>query len=209
MALVSPNTDRAAERRAATRREIVSAAWDVARDRGLAQITLREVAARVGMQAPSLYGHVASKHAIYDAMFAEAWGEYAEELAKIQEGLPVDLAGTLHAFADQFVRFATADPVRNQLMNQRTIPGFEPTAEAYAPAVAVLEVLTAELSARGVTAQEDVDLFVALVGGLADSQLANDPGGDRWTRLVPRAVEMFVRDLDSRTTEPHPEERNH
>ena len=58
------------------RQEILSAAWAVAREQGLAQLTLREVAERVGMRAPSLYTHFASKNAIYDAMFADAWTQY-------------------------------------------------------------------------------------------------------------------------------------
>jgi AcrR family transcriptional regulator len=55
-----PNCDRVAERRAATHREIIDAAWEVAREQGLAQLTLRDVAERVGMKAPSLYSHVDS-----------------------------------------------------------------------------------------------------------------------------------------------------
>ena len=30
------------------------------------------------MRAPSLYTHFPSKHAIYDAMFADAWTQYLE-----------------------------------------------------------------------------------------------------------------------------------
>ena len=78
--LGTPKRDRVAERRAATRREILDAAWALARESGLTQITLRDVADRVGMQAPSLYGHFASKMAIYDAMFGEAWSEYEATL---------------------------------------------------------------------------------------------------------------------------------
>ena len=74
--LDTPNRDRKAERREATRQEILSAAWAVAREQGLAQLTLREVAERVGMRAPSLYSHFPSKNAIYDAMFADAWTQY-------------------------------------------------------------------------------------------------------------------------------------
>ncbi len=43
--------------------------------------------------------------------------------------------------------------------------------------------------------QQDADLCVALVGGLVDAQLANDPGGTRWARLVDRAVDMFANDV--------------
>ena len=205
--LDTPNRDRATERREATRREIVDAAWELARAHGLAEITLRQVAARVGMQAPSLYGHVASKHAIYDAMFAEAWTEFLDGARALGTQLPDDLPGFVLGCARYFFDFATRDPVRNQLMNQRTIPGFEPTPEAYAPAVAALDEFAAQMAARGITDQEDIDLYVALVGGLADSQLANDPGGDRWRRLLERAVDMYVRDLVVRSggeTTPHP-----
>ena len=68
-----PNRDRRAERREATRREILDAAWEIARREGLAAVTLREVAERIGMRSPSLYSHFDSKNAIYDAMFAESW----------------------------------------------------------------------------------------------------------------------------------------
>src|ERR1044071_292715 len=65
--------DRQAERRKATRLEILDAAWAVAREKGVAALTLRDVADRVGMRPPSLYSHFASKNAIYDAMFGQAW----------------------------------------------------------------------------------------------------------------------------------------
>ena len=50
-------------------------AWQLARERGLSQLTLRDIAQRVGMRAPSLYSHFESKNAIYDAMFATGWTE--------------------------------------------------------------------------------------------------------------------------------------
>ncbi len=80
-------------------------------------------------------------------------------------------------------------------MNQRTIVGFTPSPEAYAPAVATLALTRALLARYGVTRQEDLDLYVALIAGLVDAQLANDPGGRRWLRLLDRAVDMFDRDL--------------
>src|SRR3954471_3179938 len=67
--------DRRAERHAATRREILDAAWALARERGLAGWALRDVAEAVGMRAPSLYGYFDSKHALYDAMFADGNAE--------------------------------------------------------------------------------------------------------------------------------------
>jgi AcrR family transcriptional regulator len=194
--LGTANRDRQAERREATRLEILDAAWAVAHEAGLAQITLREVADRVGMRAPSLYTHFDSKNAIYDAMFGQAWTECLAVFGSAMRDVPADTREMMRYAARTFFDFAVSDLPRHQLMNLRTLPGFEPSAEAYAPAVAALDV-TRELFARhGITAQEDLDLYTALVGGLVDSQHANDPGGDRWSRLLERAVDMFVDNLD-------------
>jgi AcrR family transcriptional regulator len=191
--LGTPNRDRQAERREATRREVLEAAWELAREVGLASITLRDIAKRVGMQAPSLYTHFASKNAIYDAMFGQAWAEYEQLAQEKVAGLPLDdPRAVVHLASRTFFDFAVADLARYQLMNQRTIPGFEPSPEAYAPAVRVLDQCVAFYRQLGVTAREDVDIWLSLLGGLIDQQLANDPGGDRFSRLLPRAVEMWA-----------------
>ncbi len=167
----------------------------MAREAGLAQLTLREVADRVGMRAPSLYSHFDSKHAIYDAMFGQAWTEcLAVSRAAIAQA-PPDAREALRLTARTFFDFAVSDLPRHQLMNLRTIPGFEPSPESYAPAVATLDLARELLARHGITAAEDLDLYVALVGGLVDAQHANDPGGERWSRLLDRAVDMFVDNL--------------
>jgi AcrR family transcriptional regulator len=190
--LGTPNRDRTTERREATRQEILDAAWALAAEHGLSQITLRQVADRIGMRAPSLYTHFAGKNAIYDAMFGQAWSEYLAVAQEAYRTRPSSPRAALRTYARTFFDFAAGDLARHQLMNQRTIPGFEPTAEAYAPAVAVLELFRERLRELGVTRDEDVDLCTSLIGGLVDAQLANDPGGNRWGRLVDRAVEMFA-----------------
>ena len=48
------------------------------------------------------------------------------------------------------------------------------------------------LAAAGLGAPEHVDLWTALLTGLATQQVSNDPGGDRWRRLVDPAVDMFL-----------------
>jgi AcrR family transcriptional regulator len=193
--LDSPNTVRLNARRSATRRDILDAAWVVAREQGLAQLTLREVAARVGMRAPSLYSHFDSKNAIYDAMFADAWSEFLEATLAADVRRPRTARAALRRYARAFFDFAVADLARHQLMNQRTIPGFVPTPESYAPAVAVLETLAERFASWGITRQQDIDLYVAIIGGLVDAQLANDPGGDRWGRLLDRAMAMYADNL--------------
>ena len=194
--------DRRAARRDRTRREILDAAWELARGQGLAGFTLRDVATRVGMRAPSLYSHFASKHAIYDAMYGEAWTAYEEVKLREEAELTDDLRSCAHLIARTFFDFAVADPARYQLMNQRVIPGFTPSPETYAPAVRVLEAALRIAAERGVTDPDDLMLLLAMIGGLIDQQLANDPGGDRFARMLPRAVDMWADGLGlPRTTE--------
>ena len=48
--VVEPMRDRRAERREATKAEILDAAWELVRAEGLAALSLRDLAARVGMR---------------------------------------------------------------------------------------------------------------------------------------------------------------
>ncbi len=36
-----------------------------------------------------------------------------------------------------------------------------------------------------------LDLWTAILSGIVEQQNANDPGGDRWTRLIDDAIDMF------------------
>jgi len=187
--VVAPTRDRRAERREATRAEILDAAWALAREGGLSGLSLRDVAARVGMRPPSLYWYFDSKHAIYDAMFAD--GNRAL-LARLEGEWPTEPTAMLRRVARVFVEFSAEDPARSQLLFQRTIPDFEPSPASYALATEVFERGRAALASIGVTALADLDLWTALVTGLASQQITNDPGGDRWVRLIDTAVDMYA-----------------
>lgn len=190
--LEQATADRRQRRHDQTKAEILDAAWEIVRAEGLAALSLRDVAARVGMRAPSLYSYFDSKHAIYDAMFGQAWGEYLEMARADAAKAPAPPRALLLHIARRFVTFAVSDPARHQLMNQRIIPGFEPSPENYAPAVEVIELLREHLAAIGIDDQKAIDLWTALMGGLVNQQLANDPGGDRWTRLIEDVVDMYI-----------------
>jgi AcrR family transcriptional regulator len=190
--------DRRQERREATKAEILEAAWDMAREGGLASLSLRDLARRVGMSAPSLYGYFDSKMAIYDAMFgqgAQQYLEYARTRPRSDDPLE-----ELQLGMRNFVRFCTEDPVRYQLLFQRTIPGFEPSPESYAPSVEGLGLVRQQLADAGLTDQKALDLLTAIGNGLADQQISNDPGGDRWTRLVDDAMEMLFDHMTKKAT---------
>jgi len=193
--IVKPNRDRRSERHEAIRREILAAAWDAAHETSIAGLTLRDIASRVGMQQPSLYSHFASKQAIYDAMFQQAWQAYLESAQASARDLPAEPRARLIGIAEHYFDFAVADLPRHQLMDVNVVPNFQPSAEAYAPAVEVYGLMLDLLRGLGIATDEDADLFTALLGGLVNQQLANDPGGQRWRRLIPRVMHMYADDL--------------
>jgi AcrR family transcriptional regulator len=191
-----PIRDRRAERHAATREEILDAAWELAADQGLAGLSLREVATKVGMRPPSLYWYFDSKHAIYDAMYAQGCRQFvATEGAVAYSGEPLH---DLKAMTRFFVGFCAEKPVRYQLLFQRTIPGFEPSPESFAISVESLEAMQQRFAAIGLTDPSAVDLLTAIGTGLTDQQISNDPGGDRWIRLIDEAMEMFFNHMSTR-----------
>ncbi len=189
--------DRRATRRAASRAEIVEAAWLLVREEGLAGLSMRDLGDRVGMRAQSVYSYFDSKDDIYDAMFRQG---YEEQLAWMADddgaaGGSEDPDTRLRVMAHRFFAFCTSDPVRYQLLFQRTIPGFEPSAASYAVALAALEQMHAGFARAGITDPDAADLATAVLTGLTSQQIANDPGGTRWERLVDRAVTMLIREI--------------
>ena len=190
--------DRRAERYAATRREILDAAWDLVRADGLASLSMRELGARVGMRAQSLYVYFPSKYAIYDAMFGESNVELLRRLTALPATL--DPIEGMRLSARLFLDFCVEDPVRYQLLFQRTIPKFEPSPDAYEPALRILDVVRASLRACGISSGRAFDAWLALTAGIAVQQNANEPGGDRWVRLADELVDMYFEHYRPATT---------
>ncbi len=190
MLVATDADDTRAVRRASTRARIIEAAWELATRDGIAAISLHDVARRVGMRAPSLYNYFASKNAMYDAMFAEAAAEVGAAVRERPDH--PDPRRRLRATVGAFVGWCVANPVRYQLVMERPIPGFQPSPESFAITVANLGIVRADLEAAGVATDKAIDLFRALVNGLISLQVANDPGGDRWVRLLDDAINMFL-----------------
>jgi AcrR family transcriptional regulator len=157
---------------------------------------MRELGKRVGLRAQSLYVYFPSKHAIYDAMFAEANRELLDRRRSLDPDS--DPVVTLRHRARLFVDFCTEDRARYQLLFQRTISGFEPSEESYAVAREVLDGGRRVLAGVGVTEPADIDLYTGLISGLVAQQNSNEPGGDRWTRQLGRAIDMYLAEVTPR-----------
>jgi AcrR family transcriptional regulator len=186
--LEEPDVDWKSSRREAARADIVEQAWTLARENGLLEFSLRDLARRLRMAAPSLYSYFDSKQALYDAMFADGYRAFLA----LDRPPSSDLHSALLTGARRFAEFSKADPVRYQLLFQRTIPGFEPSPSSYALAQEAYERDFAPLRALGLTSQRHLDLVTGVISGLVAQQLANEPGSDRWLRLLDEAVEMLI-----------------
>jgi AcrR family transcriptional regulator len=177
-------------RRRNARAELVATAWEIVREEGLGALSLRDLARRAGITTPTVYAYFESKNAIFDAMFEEAAQSFAD--SKLQSREVDDPQSNLVADAKRFVDFCASDVARYQLLFQHVLPGFVPSPQAYAPAVRALEMARETLTRNGVRDPAHWDIWTALTTGLVDQQIANDPGGDRWSRLVEEVVTMFL-----------------
>jgi TetR/AcrR family transcriptional regulator, tetracycline repressor protein len=72
--------------RGLTKAGIVQAALEVLDEAGVDGLTVRAVAARLGVRAPALYWHVRDKQDMLDEMATEIWRRVIAELAALPEG---------------------------------------------------------------------------------------------------------------------------
>ena len=185
-----------AQRRETKIASIVEAAWVLARRDGIQLLSLHALATEVGMRQPSLYAYFDSKNALYDAMFADGNRQLLARMDSLE--LPDDSRAALKVLLGAFADFAVEDPARNSLLFRRVIPGFEPSPESYALAVDALSRVGAVMNDAGVTDSGDIDCMVAMVAGLIEAQLSNEPDGDRWLRHLDRMVDLLADNANER-----------
>ena len=207
--------DRRHRRREETIEQILQVAIELMGEQGAAGLSLGEVARRMGIRTPSLYGYFDSKHALYDALFYRGWSELAAALDALPDPpVTVDLLpGYAVAFAEVFARWSIDHPAYSQLMHWRPIPGYEPAPWAYAPAVEALAGGRAIFSAlrdsgalrRDIDLDEALRLWTTLISGVVTQQLANAPhesyDGGTYTSGLPVLVSMFLRHFSAQPTQ--------
>ncbi|SEG85900.1 DNA-binding transcriptional regulator, AcrR family [Nonomuraea solani] len=192
--------DRRTRRRAETQDEILAIALDVMAEEGVAGLSLATVARRLGVRPPSLYKYFPSRHAVYDALFKRGQEGY---LAAVRAPGGVGLRG-MGASLEAGARWIMDNQVLAQLLFWRPVPGFSPSPESYAPALAIHEhfaALIGQAIERGelhpdAAGNEGLALAASLIAGVISQQLANQPGvtyeEGAFTRLVPRLAGMFA-----------------
>jgi AcrR family transcriptional regulator len=193
------------ERRRRNREEVAAAILDAAhavmRERGVAGLSLHEVARRVGMRAPSLYEYFPSKAALYDTLFRQGLERLRTTLQRLAYDRPF-WEGLEGAFEAYHV-FVADSPELYQLVFERPVPGFVPSEESMAASRELLSDLqesVANAIARGeidppLPVPEAADLLIALLHGLTSQQRANEPdtttSTGRYTRLAPTVIALL------------------
>ncbi len=197
--------DRRQRRRLETIEEVLDVALEVMTEQGVAGLSVGEVARRMGIRPPSLYVYFPSKHALYDALFRRGATAILDVVTSNAHIDPKRGAGsTLLRRSKVFVRWAVEHPAYTQMLFWRPVPGFEPSAAAYAPAIALREfsidqfrkMQDLHLLRADVPAEELFRDWSILTSGVISQQLSNAPHetfeNGSFTRALPSLVAMFT-----------------
>lgn len=159
-------------------RQIVGVARELLEDEGLGALSMRRLADRLGMRAPSLYKHFGDKQALESALVSDGFRDLASSFEQAASGARDPLA----AIAGAYRRFSREHPHLYRLMTERPLardrldPGVEERA-----ALPLLDALGGDADlgraawafAHGMTNLElngrfppDADLDAAWVRGL-------------------------------------------
>lgn len=200
-------SERRRERRQQTIDEVVATALDVMAESGAAGLSLGEVAKRMGIRTPSLYGYFPSKAALCDEIFARGWRELGEAMQRRDTVDDGTVPGTILRSVSTFVGWALDHRAYAELMFWRPIPGWEPAPGAYTAAVAVLDALhdtLVTMQRRGqlrpdASASEMRLVLTVLTTGVISQQLSNEPNTPaaqgRYAAALPRLVAMFLHEF--------------
>ena len=100
---------------ARTREEICAVAARLFAERGYAGVTLRGIAAELGCSAMTPYRYFADKAAIFTAIRAAAFGDFADAQQSVTSTV-TDPEARLRGLAEVYVRFALDDPAAYRIM---------------------------------------------------------------------------------------------
>ncbi len=108
----------AADRLSPRARQIADVAREILEESGPTALTMRTLADRLGIKAPSLYKHFPDKHAVEVELTAQLLEESAAALETAEASAP----GSLSALAQAYRSYAVAHPHLYCLATERPLP---------------------------------------------------------------------------------------
>ncbi|MBI4901658.1 MAG: TetR/AcrR family transcriptional regulator [Actinobacteria bacterium] len=191
-------------RRARVVDAILAAAAEVMSEGGAASLSLGEVARRMGMRTPSLYGYFGSRAELCDEIFRRGWLEYGRISASIEVTPDGELGEELCQGLYDSVSWANEHRAAAELMFWRPIPHWEPSPAAYGAAAEVVSTtrgLVGKAQSFGLLradadAEEMTEVLGVLFTGVISQQLSNEPGVEarsgRTSRYASALADMFM-----------------
>jgi AcrR family transcriptional regulator len=192
--------------REATIQSILDTARAIMRAEGVAALSMQELARRMDMRAPSLYNYFSGKMDIYDALFRLGFTLYAGQVEEMLKNV-VTLRDEIRVHFEAYLSFAIANPELYQLCFERPVPGFVPSEASLRLSFGILQrsYERAEQTKKeyapetDLSAQQIVDLVIAMSHGLTAMHLANEPhlpmGQGRFGALIPVFLSILEKSI--------------
>ena len=193
---------RRVRRRAETIEEILTLSVEIMGEAGVGGLGFAELARRLGVRPPSLYKYFPSVSGIYDELFRRGQQAHRDTVASAMASADPGL-DAIRAGFDAAGRWTAEQPVLAQLLFWRPVPGFEPSPDAFAPSIEMVDLFRTALRAAvaagqlgPAAAEEDALLLLSvLAAGTTSQYMANEPGQSwaesRYLNLAQPALDMF------------------
>jgi AcrR family transcriptional regulator len=180
------------------RTTLLAQAEQIVRERGVEQLSLRDLARQVGVSHGAPRRHFADRQALLDALAQSGFGRLEAELRNAAGGAGDEFQPRLRAAASAYIRFAVRDPALLELMFAGKHR--DPTGalnEAAERAFSLMRELTEQGHATGVLESGDPErvglVLFATIQGIAALVTAGMVQPEQIDDLVADAIAHFLR----------------
>jgi AcrR family transcriptional regulator len=180
------------------RSALLAQAQRTVRERGVAELSLRELAREIGVSHAAPRRHFPDRRALLDALAVAGFDRLGAELRAAMQSASVRFPDRLQATAAAYIHFAVEDAELLDLMlTGKHRESAQPLVDAADRAFAVLFELIVQGQAEGALEAGDPErvglVLFATVQGLATLVTSSMVAADQLDWLLPEAIENFLR----------------
>ncbi len=181
---------------------LLAEALQLIAQRGLEELSLRELARRLGVSSAAPYHHFRDRTELLRALATQLWGQFEAEMLEARRRAGNEPLDRLRAIGRVYVRFVARHPSHLRVMFHREW-GTDPHAEPSGKAFRVLQDTVTEcLVHAGRRVEDPMPAILAMWGGVHgiaaicyDGPLAVLADPDELDSLCDRALAILVRAL--------------
>jgi AcrR family transcriptional regulator len=179
---------------------ILETARLIMREKGVAALSMQELARRLEMRAPSLYNYFSGLMDIYDALFRLGFILWEAHITAYTHNAQT-WQDEIRLAMEAYITFAIQNPELYQLCFERPVPGFVPSTESLQLSFRTLQNGYARIAQlhpnldTNMPPEQIGDLVIAIMHGLTALHMANEPhlpsGQGRFGSLIPAAITLL------------------